>query len=70
MFVPPIEFGNCTSYNIRIPSNSSRTHLTQTQKQARHQGTIIWNNLPSVIKELMSYANFYDATYTYFMSLL
>ena len=49
MFVPPIEFGNRTSYNTRTPSyfaNSNRTRLSQTQKYARHQGTVVWNNLP------------------------
>ena len=64
---------HCTSYNIRAPSyfaNSMRTCLSQTQKQARHQGTIVWNNLPSELKEPMSYISFYDATYTHFMSLL
>ena len=48
MFVPPIEFGNCTSYNTRTPSyfaNSNRTRLSKTQKYARHQGTVVWNNL-------------------------
>ena len=63
---PPIEFGNCTSYNTRTPSNCAHSWLSQTQKHARHQGTV---NLPSELKEPMSYTNFYDATNTYFMSL-
>ena len=67
MFVPLID---CTSYNIRTMSyiaNSTKTRLSQTQKQARHQGTITWNNLPSELKEPMSYTNFYDATYSHFV---
>ena len=51
-------------------ANSMRTCLSQTQKQARPQGTIIWNNLPSELKEPISYINFYDATYAHFLSLL
>ena len=71
MFVPPIEFGNRTSYNTRTPSyfaNSNQTLLSQTQKYARHQGTVVWNNLPPRLKEPMSFTNFYDATNTYFLS--
>ena len=71
MFVPPIEFGKCTSYNTRTPpyfANSNRTRLSKTQKHARYQGTVVWNNLPSGFKKSMSYTNFYDATYTYFLS--
>ena len=58
MFVPPIEFGNYTLYNTRTQTyfvNLNRTQLSQTQKQARRQGTLIWNNLPSGLKEPMSY---------------
>ena len=39
MFVPPIEFGNCTPYNTRTPpyfANSNRTRLLQTQRHARY----------------------------------
>ena len=58
-----IEFENCTLYNTRTPTYFANLNRTQTQKQARHQGTLIWNNLPT--KELMSYMNFYD---TYFLN--
>ena len=71
MFVPPIQFGNCTLYNTRTPSyyaNLRRVRLSQTQKQARYQGALVWNKLPSELKEPMSYMTFYDATYTYFIN--
>ena len=70
--MPPIEFGNCTPYNTRTPpyfANSNRTRLSQTQRHARYQGTVVWNNLPFGLKEPMSYTNFYNATYNYFLSL-
>ena len=70
--MPPIEFGNCTSYTVSSEVrtyfvNSIKTRLSQTQKQARHQGTITWENLLSELKEVMSYTNFYDALYNHFM---
>ena len=70
MFVPPIQFGSRTSYNTRTQpyfANSNRIRLSQTGKYARHQGIIVWNNLPSRLKELMPYTNFYDATKTFFV---
>jgi len=65
--VPPIEFGKRTVYNTRTPSYFAKNlrRLSQTQKQARYQ---IWNNLPSELKEPMSYTNFYDSTFTYFIN--
>jgi len=69
MFVPPIEFGKHTLYSTRTPSyfvNLNRTRLSQ--KQGRYQGTLIWNNLPSELKEPMSYMNFYNSIYTYFIN--
>ena len=71
MFVPPIQFGNCTLYDTRTPpyyANLSRVRLSQTQKQVRYQGALVWNKLPSKLKAPMSYTNFYGATYTYFIS--
>ena len=71
MFVPPMQFGNCTLYDTRTPpyyATLSRVRLSQTQKQVRYQGALVWNKLPSRLKELMSYTNFYGATYTYFIS--
>ena len=65
MFVPPIQFGNCIllNYNIRTPpcilyANFSRVRLSQTQKQARYRGALVWNKLPSKLKELMSCTKF------------
>ena len=58
MFVPPIQFGNCTLYDTRTPpyyANLSRVRLSQTQKQVRYQGALVWNKLPSKLKELMSF---------------
>ena len=56
-----------TLYITRIPpyyANLSRVWLSQTQKQVRYRGALVWNELPLELKESMSYTNF---TYTYFM---
>ena len=53
MFVPPIQFGNCTLYNTRTPSyyaNLRRVQLSQTQKKARYQDALGWNKLPSELQ--------------------
>ena len=63
--------GNCTLHNTGTPSyyvNLNRVQLSQTQRQVRYRGAIVWNELPSELKELMSYMNFYNATYTYFIN--
>ena len=57
---------------LRTPpyfANCNQTRLSQTWKYARHQGIVVWNNLPSRLKEPMPYTNFYDTTNTYFCLL-
>ena len=63
MFVLLIQFENCTLYNTRTPSyyaNLRRVRLSQTQKQGRYQGALVWNKFLSELKEPMSYMNFYN----------
>ena len=57
IFVPPIQFGNCTLYDTRTPpyyANLSSVRLSQTQKQVRYQGALVWSKLSSKLKEPIS----------------